>query len=212
MIDYDLLRAKLDAYGFTNKSLRFIKSYLTNRWQRTKANTSFSSCSELLSGEAQGSLLKPLLFNIYLNDLFYLTKFTNVCNYADDTTFHACDSGLKDPITRLEQDSLQAIEWFQANYMKLNEKKCHLLISGHKHELFWANIGKSKIWERDKQNLLGIAMDRNLRFDEHILSQCRIAGRKRSVLVKICKFMTIERRRMLMKTFIEPQFGYCPLV
>ena len=53
-----------------------------------------------------------------------------MCSYADDTTFHACDSDLKDLITRLEYDSLPAIEWFQANCIKLNEKKCHLLYQG----------------------------------------------------------------------------------
>ena len=144
-INYDILLAKLHAYGFTNKSLRLMKSYLTNRWQRTKVNTSFSSWSELLLGVHQRSVLGTLLFNIYLNDLFYLTECTNVCNYADDTTFHACGSDLKDLITRLEHDSLLAIQWFQANYMKLNEEKCHLHISGHKHELLRVNIGRIKI-------------------------------------------------------------------
>ena len=95
--------------------------------------------------------------------------------------------------------------------MKLNEEKCHLLISEHKHELSWANIRRSKIWESEKQKLLGIVIDRNLRFDEYILSQWKKTGRKLNVLVRTCKFMTTERRRMLMKTFFESQFGYCPL-
>ena len=168
-INYDLLLAKLHACGFTNKSLSLIKSYLTNRWQRTKVNTSCSTWSELLLGVSQGSALGPLLFNIYLNDLFYLTECTNVCNYADDTIFYACD--LKDLIARLEHDSLLAIEWFQANYKKLNEEKCHLLTSGHKHELLWTNIGRSTIWEIEKQKLLGIVIDWNLRFEEYISSQ-----------------------------------------
>ena len=86
-----------------------------NRWQRTNANASFSSWYILLIGVTQGFVLGPLLFNIYLNDLFHLMKCTNVSSYADDTTFHVCDSDLKDLITRLEQDSLLAIEWFQAN-------------------------------------------------------------------------------------------------
>ena len=145
----------------------------------------------------------PLIYNIYLNDLFYLTECTNVCNSADDTTFHACDSYLKDLIIRLERNSLLAIERFQAIYMKISEEKCHLLISGDKDELLWANIGRSKTWENEKQKLLGIVIDRNLRFDEYILPKCKKAGRKLSVLVRISKSMTIERRRILIKAFIE---------
>ena len=83
---HDLLIAKLHVYGFSNESLKLIKSYLTNRWQRTKLNTGFSKWTEILLGVPQGSVLGPLLFNIYINDLFFLTEKTNVCNYADDTT------------------------------------------------------------------------------------------------------------------------------
>ena len=78
-----------------------ITSYLSNRWQRTKVNISFSSWSELILGVPQGSVLGSLLFSNYINDLFYLTELTDVCNYADDTTFHACDLNLDDLIRRL---------------------------------------------------------------------------------------------------------------
>ena len=135
--------------------------------------------------------------------MFYLTECTSLCNYADDTTFHVCDSDMKDLVTRLELDSLPGIEWFQANYMKLNEEKCHLLIARHKHELLWANIGRVKIWKSEKQKLLRIVIDWKLRFDEYILSQSKKAGRNLSVLVRICEFMTIERRRMLMRPLLN---------
>ena len=66
---------------------------------------------------------------------------TNVCNYADYITFYACDSDLESLIQILEHDSMLVIEWFEINFMKLNDDKCHLLLSGDKHEVVWANIG-----------------------------------------------------------------------
>ena len=87
--------------------------------------------------------------------------------------------------------------------MKLNEGKFHLLISGHKQELSWPNIRRSGICESEKQKPFGIVIDRNLRFDGYILSQCKKAVRKLNVLVRIWKCMIIERKRMLMKTFIN---------
>ena len=83
--------AKLGAHGFDTESLKLIRSYLTNRFQRTKVISCFSSWSKLFLGVPQGSVLGRLLLNIYINDSFRLTEINDVCNYADDTTFHACD-------------------------------------------------------------------------------------------------------------------------
>ena len=112
-INHELLIAKLYAYGFDKNALTLVLNYLSNRWQRTKMNASFSSWSELMQGVPQGSVLSPLLFNIYLNDLFYQFIETEVCNFADDTTSYACDTNLKNLIQRLEIDSISAILWFE---------------------------------------------------------------------------------------------------
>ena len=154
----------------------------------------------------------PLLFHIYVNDLFYLAESTEVWNFADDTTFFACNKDLKTLISRLEHDSHLAIEWFESNYMKLNQDKCHLLVSGYKHENIWARIGEVKIWESSKQKLLGVVIDRDLSFNEYVSSLCKKAGRKLSVLSRLSNLMSFQQRRLLMKSFVEAQFGYCPLV
>ena len=65
---------------------------------------------------------------------------TDVCNYADDNTLHARDISLNLLMLKLESASMKAIDWFEQNGMKLNPKKCHLLVSGHKHEQMIANI------------------------------------------------------------------------
>ena len=181
-LNHDLLIAKLSAYGFSKKSITLIRSYLKNRWQRTKVNTAFSSWTELLLGVPQGSVLGPLLFNIYINDLFWVNCKSDVCNFADDTTFHACDQNLNSVINRLEHDSLLAIEWFEANYMKLNPDKCHLLLGGHKHEWVWGMVGNERIWESQNEKLLGINIDRNLSFDKHVTNLCRKANTKLTAL------------------------------
>ena len=211
-LNHELLIAKLHAYGFGKEALHLINGYLNNRWQRTKIDKSFSTWTELFLGVPQGSVLGPLLFNIYLNDLFWINDETYVCNFADDTTFYACDQELESVLRRLEHDSLLAIEWFENNYMKLNSDKCHLLISGFKHQIHWVDIGKDRIWESSCEKLLGINIDRHLRFNLHVKKVCRKASQKLTALGRLSKLLPLHKRRDLFKAFIESQFAYCPLV
>ena len=103
---------------FCKASLDIISDYLSNRWQRTKISDNFSSWAELVQGVPQDFVLGPLLLNIHTDDLFCLTEFTDVCNFADNTTFFACDSDLEHVMERPKHDTKLVIEWFENNNMK----------------------------------------------------------------------------------------------
>ena len=140
-----------------------------------------------------------------------MTEITQVCNFADDTTFYVYDKDLNTLINRLEHETALVVERFENNFMKLNQDNCHLLVSGHKHETVWAKIGETKIWESNKQKLLEFDIDRNLNFAEYVFDLSKKARRKLSVLARLSNYMSFEKRKILLKAFFESQFGYCPL-
>ena len=97
-------------------------------------------------GVPQGSVLGPLLFNIYLNDLLLSITNIEICNYADDTTLYTCDQNMQNVVERLENVSLKVIKWFLDNYLKLNKGKCHFLALGTSYnEPITIKIGNASV-------------------------------------------------------------------
>ena len=189
-----------------------MNEWMNERKQRVKVGSVFSGWSDLVQGVPQGSVLGHLLFNIYMNDLFWFNDQTNVCNFADDTTLYSCDKDIKSVTQCLEHDTLIAIEWFGWNFMKLNQDKCHFLFAGHKHEHLFAKAGTCKIWESQREQLLGVYIDNDLSFNYHVANLCKKANRKLTALIRLGRFHNFSQKKVLMDSFIKSQFGFSPLV
>ena len=212
-LNHDLLIAKLDAYGFTRLALKYIKSYLRDRKQRVKMNGSYSEWRNINHGVPQGSVLGPLLFNIYINDLFISVSNSLICNYADDTTIYVSDYRNEEIIRKLEIDTAILSEWFRDNSMKVNAEKCHLMFfSNTKSTNIEIKINNEVIHESPEEKLLGIIFDKTLSFKAHVTSLYKKANQKLHALSRIAHYMDSEKLKHVMKAFILSQFTYCPLV
>ena len=130
-LPHDLLIAKLHAYGCDLPSLKLLNCYLRNRRQRVKINNFYSSWAEILFGVSQGSILGPILFNIFLSDLFLFIKNKDVASYADDTTPYEIGGNSAYVIHNFEILGNILLNWFNDNSMKANPGKYHLLLSGN---------------------------------------------------------------------------------
>ena len=204
-INHELLIAKLSA-------LKLIHSYLFDHKQHVKVNNTFSEWCELVLGVPQGSVMGPLLFNIYLKYLFFIFKDISVCNFADYTSPYFCDMNLKIVLEKLETYSDFCIQWFENNFMKCNTDKCHLLVSGQKHENCWVRVGSDVIWEDSQVKLLGVTIDNQLKFDKHVNDIFMKTNKKLSALSRMESFLSSDRQRIMFKAFVESQFKYFPLV
>ena len=128
-LPHDLLIAKLHAYGFEKSALKFVLSYLADRTQRTKVDGEYSSKRTLKYGVPQGSILGPLLFNLFMNDIFYFVDKSKLANYADDTSTYISDEGIFPFLHALKSETEVVLEWFRVNEMKSNSDKSHLIMA-----------------------------------------------------------------------------------
>ena len=215
-LPHELLIAKLSAYGFDKNTLNFFYSYLKERKQCVCIKGKSSMFLEILAGVPQGSILGPVLFNIFLNDFIDIFKNTDPNNFADDNTLSAFANNLNNLIEKLESDSDKAIEWFTDNHMIANPDKFKAIIvqkdrrdtSGIK-----LNINNTEIFSEKEVDLLGIAIDNKLSFDPYISKTCKKASNILNALKRESKFIVGPKSRALnANAFILSYFNYCPLV
>ena len=122
-LPHDLLVAKLEVYDIDKTGLNLIYNYLSNCKQRTKINSWYSDWYDIVRGVPQGSILGPLLFNLFINDLFLFIERTNICNFADDNTIYSCQNDLKTILEDLRYDMVTSLRLFKENSVKINPTK-----------------------------------------------------------------------------------------
>ena len=170
----------------------------------------FSELLNMIYGVPQGSILGPLRFIIYICYLFIVNKDVNFSSYVDDTTPFITGMSFGQIIPELESILSNISQWFMNNNLKANAGKFHLFLSPYEDQTITVEIYVIK--SSSVEELLGVTIDSNLNFKEHILSLCKKANRKLHALSRVSKYMTLNKRRILMKSFIISQYNYCPLI
>ena len=207
-IVHDFLIAKLEAYGFSYEALKVIYNYFTDRKHRTKVNNSFSDFIDLLLGVPQGSILGPLLFNIYICDLFFFVEEDNVTSYADDTTPYSNGKNVVTVLENIETKGKEVFNWFSMNYLKANPGKSHLLLTSRDEASI--KIDDTDIKSSSSKKLLGVIIDNKLTFNEYVYKLCKKASNKLHALARISKYTTKDKLRTVMNAFFTSKFAYCP--
>ena len=215
-LSHELLIAKLEAHGFEKSALIFVYYYLKNRKQRIKVNGCYSSWKELLCGVPQGSIFGPLLFNMFINDIFFFLDEVKLANYADDNSTYTVEDNILDLLKCLEHETSTVLNWFKVNEMKSNSNKCHLIVSENANKTHSSTSfiyhGSEFLECEDTVKLLGVKLDSNLTLTGHVSTLLKKGNKKLHVLIRISKYLNEHKLKLIVKTFIESQFNYCTLL
>ena len=198
------------AYGLPLPALKMVQVYLLNQKEGTKAGFSYITWEKIISGGPQGSILVPLLFNMFLLDLFLEHKDCSFTNYADDTTPYVVASNTAEVIDNLTIITQKLFTWFANNQIKVNHGKYHLLLSTHEEANI--QIANTTIKHSKSRKLLGIFFNNKLKFDKLVEKISQKASKKLNALARVTSYAELPKRCFLINAFLKAQFNYCPVV
>ena len=215
-VDHDVLLSKLEYYGVCNQSLQWFKNYFKGRKQFVHIDSRSSEELAVTSGVPQGSILGPLLFIVYINDIPRCVKHCSANMYADDTVLYLDGPTVHNLIFYINQDLQCLSEWLEDNNLVLNvsKTKCVLFTSQrHKERDCILNLnllGKSISCETTFK-YLGVVFDNFMTWKAHADYVCKKVASRVSILGRVRSFVTKEAATLVHNALILPLFDYCDI-
>ena len=210
-VNHQILLKKLEAYGITNTGLNFFKTYLDSRSQVVKYNDTISPIPQVVKhGVPQGSLLGPLLFSLYINDLHLSDPSGTFYQYADDTAIIYTANDAQALQTMIDNSLPKITAWLTCNRLTINAKKTtyQLFSTQTNHPNLSIKINNHSIERQAKTKYLGIVIDDKFKWDCHIRNVENTISRNIGFISRARKFLKPDHLQMLYHSLIQSHFVY----
>ena len=216
-IDHKILLRKLASYGIDHRALKWFDSYLSDRQQKCVVNGELSGARAVTCGVPQGSLIGPLLFLIYINDLPNCLSKALPRMYADDTSISIAASSLPELESALNTELAYLHEWLNVNKLSLNITKTKLMSIGSRQRLSATTTAHSltvqikghEIHRVPHTKSLGVHIDQNLSWSKHLNETAKIVSSGIGALKRLRPFICEDTAMLLYRALIEPYFDHC---
>ena len=215
IVEHPVLLYKLNHLGIRGIALKWFESYLSNRKQFVRINNADSVVKEMSYGVPQGSILGPLLFVIYINDLPSISEVAKFILYADDANIIVTGSSIHEAMNKINILSQDLVKWVNLNGLALNLKKTKYMVFTRQRidlnetEL---SINKHTIERKSECRFLGVIMDEKLKWTAHITAVRTKMTRYLGVMFKIKSRLPIKVRIQIFHSFVQSHLNFCSLV
>ena len=215
-IDHALLLKKLQSYGVKGNEFNWFTNYLTSRKQRVSLDGTYSDWANISKGVQQGSILGPLMFLVFVNDLPDMVDNCTVNLYADDTTIYYSNKDPKLVQSTINSDLESIVSWIEMNGLKMNVSKTQMMTLQRKStkpaEAITVKIRGEEITHLKSIKYLGVVVDKDHNWKPHITEVRRKALAAIATIRRARGYLPVQTRKLLYNTLVLPHMDYCSVV